>query len=316
MTFQELLFTLERFWGERGCAILQPYDVEVGAGTMHPATALRSLGPEPWNVAYVQPSRRPADGRYARNPIRVQRYNQYQVLMKPSPADIVDVYLESLRAIGIDPARHDIRLVEDDWESAAMGASGVGWEVWLDGTEITQFTYFQQMGGIECKPVAAEITYGTERLAMLLQNVDRIWDLVWTRTPDGRLLTYGECERDTEIQNCVFNFEQADTEYLFRLYDMHEKEAHRIVEAGLCYPAFDLMCKCSHTFNLLDARGVISVTERAAYINRCRTLARKCCQAFLKEREATGYPLLSSREHTADGIAVPPTAASPTLAAA
>jgi glycyl-tRNA synthetase alpha chain len=173
--------------------------------------------------------------------------------------------------------------------------------VWLDGTEITQFTYFQQMGGIECKPVAAEITYGTERLAMLLQNVDRIWDLVWTRTPDGRPLTYGECERDTEIQNCVFNFEQADTEYLFRLFDMHEKEAHRIVEAGLCYPAFDLMCKCSHTFNLLDARGVISVTERAAYINRCRTLARKCCQTFLKEREATGYPLLSSREHTADG---------------
>nr|CAA9240398.1 Glycyl-tRNA synthetase alpha chain [uncultured Armatimonadetes bacterium] len=292
MTFQELLFALQQFWGAQGCAIVQPYDVEVGAGTMHPATALRSLGPEPWNVAYVQPSRRPADGRYGRNPIRVQRYNQYQVLMKPSPDDIVDIYLESLRAIGIVPEEHDIRLVEDDWESAAMGASGVGWEVWLDGTEITQFTYFQQMGGIECKPVAAEITYGTERLAMLLQNVDAIWDIVWTRGPDGRPVTYGEMERDLEVQNCVYNFEQADTDYLFRLFDMQEAEAQRIVGDGLCYPAFDLMCKCSHTFNLLDARGVISVTERAAYINRCRTLARKCCQLYLTGREEAGYPLL------------------------
>lgn len=292
MTFQELLFALETYWGKQGCAIIQPYDVEVGAGTMHPATALRSLGPEPWNVAYVQPSRRPADGRYGRNPIRVQRYNQYQVLMKPSPENIVDLYLDSLRAIGIDPDAHDIRLVEDDWESAAMGASGVGWEIWLDGTEITQFTYFQQMGGIECKPVAAEITYGTERLATLLQNVPTIWDIEWTKTPQGASLTYGEAERDSEIQNCVFNFEEADTEYLFRLFEMHEKEGTRIVEKGLCYPAFDLMCKCSHTFNLLDARGVISVTERAAYINRCRTLARKCCLAFLQTREEAGYPLL------------------------
>ena len=290
MTFQDLLFSLERFWAERGCAVIQPYDVEVGAGTMHPATALRSLGPEPWNVAYVQPSRRPADGRFGRNPIRVQRYNQYQVFMKPSPDDIVDLYLDSLRAIGIELERHDIRLVEDDWESAAMGASGVGWEVWLDGTEITQFTYFQQMGGIECRPVAAEITYGTERLAMLLQGADSIWDIVWTRTPEGRLLTYGEMERDGEVQNCHFNFEAADTDYLFQLFDMHEKEAHRIADADYCYPAFDLMCKCSHTFNLLDARGVISVTERAAYINRCRTLARKCCLAFLRTREEAGYP--------------------------
>jgi glycyl-tRNA synthetase alpha chain len=294
MTLQELLFSLERFWGTRGCAIVQPYDIELGAGTMHPATALRSLGPEPWNVAYVQPSRRPADGRFGRNPIRVQRYNQYQVLMKPSPDDIVDIYLDSLSAIGIEIEKHDIRLVEDDWESAAMGASGVGWEVWLDGTEITQFTYFQQMGGIECRPVAAEITYGTERLAMLVQEVDSIWDIVWARAPDGRVLTYGEAERDSEIQNCHFNFEAANTDYLFRLFDMHETEGHRIADAGYCYPAFDLMCKCSHTFNLLDARGVISVTERAAYINRCRTLARKCCLAFLQSREEAGYPLLGS----------------------
>ncbi len=299
MTFQALLFTLERFWGERGCAVVQPYDVEVGAGTMHPATALRSLGPEPWNVAYVQPSRRPADGRYGRNPIRVQRSHQYQVLLKPSPADIVDIYRVSLRAIGIRPEEHDIRFVEDDWESAAMGASGVGWEVWLDGTEITQFTYFQQMGGIECKPVAAEITYGSERLCMLLQNVDSIWDLAWARYPDGTAVTYGEMERDAEVQNCAYNFEQADTDYLFRLFDMHEREARRIVDAGLCYPAFDLMLRCSHTFNLLDARGVISVTERAAYINRCRTLARKCCQEYLKSREAAGYPLLPQSQRAA-----------------
>lgn len=292
MTYQELLFTLETFWGKLGCAIVQPYDVEVGAGTMHPATALRCLGPEPWNVAYVQPSRRPADGRYGRNPIRVQRYNQYQVLMKPSPENIVDIYLDSLRAIGIDPDKHDIRLVEDDWESAAMGASGVGWEIWLDGTEITQFTFFQQMGGIECRPVGAEITYGTERLAMLVQDVDSIWELTWAKTPSGDKLTYGEAEKDAEVQNCHFNFEIADTDYLFRLFEMHEKEAHRVIEAGYCYPAFDLMCKCSHTFNLLDARGVISVTERAAYINRCRALARKCCLAYLQSREAAGYPLL------------------------
>ena len=276
---------------------MQPYDVEIGAGTMHPATALRVLGPEPWNVAFVQPSRRPADGRYGRNPIRVQRYNQYQVIMKPSPENIVDIYLESLKAIGIKTEEHDIRLVEDDWESAAMGASGVGWEVWLDGTEITQFTYFQQMGGIECRPVAAEITYGTERLCMLLQGANSIWDLVWTHLPDGRPLTYGEVERDAEIQNCVFNFEQADTAYLFALFEMHEKEASRIIglPGSFCYPAFDLMCKCSHTFNLLDARGVISVTERAAYINRCRTLARKCCLSYLQTREEAEYPLLRSR---------------------
>lgn len=285
MTFQELIFALERFWSQRGCAVVQPYDVEVGAGTMHPTTALRCLGQEAWNVAYVQPSRRPVDGRYARNPIRVQRYNQFQVIMKPSPEDIVDIYLESLRTIGINPEHHDIRLVEDDWESAAMGASGVGWEVWLDGTEITQFTYFQQMGGIACRPVSAEITYGLERLAMLLQNVDSLWDIAWARAPGGETITYGEMERDSEIQNCTFNFEEADTGYLFTLFDMHEREAHRIVGKELCYPAFDLMCKCSHTFNLLDARGVVSATERAAYIDRCRTLARKCCLSYLKSRE-------------------------------
>jgi glycyl-tRNA synthetase alpha chain len=267
---------------------MQPYDVEVGAGTNAPTTTLRALGPEPWNVAYVQPSRRPADGRYALNPMRMQHYFQYQVILKPSPDDVVDVYLDSLREIGINPDDHDIRLVEDDWEAPTLGASGVGWEVWLDGTEITQFTYFQQMGGIECKTVCAELTYGTERLASVLQKVDSVWEMEW-----GHGITYGETERDSEQQHCVYNFEEADVQMLFQLFEMFEKESGRIVEKGLVYPAFDLALKCSHVFNLLDARGSISVSERASYINRVRALSRRCCLGYLKQREEAGYPLLN-----------------------
>jgi glycyl-tRNA synthetase alpha chain len=287
MTFQNLLITLERYWGERGCLIMQPYDVEVGAGTNAPMTTLRSLGPEPWNVAYAQPSRRPADGRYALNPMRMQHYYQYQVIMKPSPEDIVDLYLDSLRALGIDPDEHDIRFVEDDWEAPTLGAQGVGWEVWLDGTEITQFTYFQQVGGIECKSVPVEITYGTERLACCLQKVKSVWDMEWAHG-----VTYGEVEMEAERQHCVYNFEEADVPKLFSLFDAFEGESLRVVEKGLIFPAFDLALKCSHVFNLLDARGSISVTERATFINRVRTLSRKCCLGYLKQREEMGFPLL------------------------
>jgi glycyl-tRNA synthetase alpha chain len=291
MTFQDLLITLEKFWADRGCLIMQPYDVEVGAGTNAPTTTLRALGPEPWNVAYVQPSRRPADGRYAQNPMRMQHYYQYQVIMKPSPDDIVDLYLDSLRAIGINPDEHDIRFVEDDWEAPTLGAQGVGWEVWLDGTEITQFTFFQQMGGVECKTVSAEITYGTERLATCLQKVDSVWEMEWAHG-----ITYGDVERDSEKQNCVFNFDVADVQMLFGLFDIYEKESLRVVEQGLVYPAFDLALKCSHIFNLLDARGSISVTERATFINKVRTLSRKSCLTYLKQREEAGFPLLRKSE--------------------
>ena len=289
MTFQDLLITLERFWAQQGCLVMQPYDVEVGAGTNAPTTTLRALGPEPWNVAYVQPSRRPADGRYALNPMRMQHYYQYQVIMKPSPENIVDLYLDSLRALGIKPEEHDIRFVEDDWEAPTLGASGVGWEVWMDGTEITQFTYFQQMGGIELKAVSAEITYGTERLACCLQKVDSVWDMEWAHG-----VTYGETEKDAEQQHCVYNFEEADVPMLLGMFESFEKESLRIAEKGLVFPAFDLALKCSHTFNLLDARGSVSVTERASYINRVRTLSRKCCLQYLKQREERGFPLLAS----------------------
>jgi len=289
MTFQDLLITLERYWGQHGCLIMQPYDVEVGAGTNAPTTTLRALGPEPWNVAYVQPSRRPADGRYALNPMRMQHYYQYQVIMKPSPENIVDLYLDSLRAIGIKPEEHDIRFVEDDWEAPTLGASGVGWEVWLDGTEITQFTYFQQMGGVECKAISAEITYGTERLACCLQKVNSVWDMEWAHG-----ITYGEIEKESEYQNCLFNFEEANVDMLFTLFDMYETESLRVVEKDLVFPAFDLALKCSHVFNLLDARGSISVTERASFINRVRALSRKCCLRYIKQREERGHPLLST----------------------
>jgi glycyl-tRNA synthetase alpha chain len=291
LTFQDMLLTLERFWGGHGCLIVQPYDMEVGAGTMSPATALRCLGPNPWNVAYVQPSRRPADGRYGRNPMRMQHYYQYQVIMKPSPDNIVDLYLDSLRALGIDTSLHDVRFVEDDWEAPTLGASGVGWEVWIDGTEITQFTFFQQMGGIECKPVSAEITYGPERLAMMLQKKAAVWELVWTHGPDGTPVTYKDAEFEPELENCYYNFDHADTDMLFKLFDMYEAESKRVIgletPAGpLVAPAYDLALRMSHAFNLLDARGSISVTERAVFINRVRARVRACCLKYLEKREA------------------------------
>jgi len=287
MTFQELLITLERFFADRGCIIAQPYDLEVGAGTFSPHTLLRVLGPEPWNVAYVEPSRRPTDGRYGENPNRLQHYYQYQVIMKPSPKNIQEIYLDSLRALGIDPLDHDIRFVEDDWESPTLGAWGLGWEVWLDGMEITQFTYFQQAGGIDLNPVSVELTYGPERIAMYLQGVESVFDLEWAHG-----ITYGEVHHRGEVEHSIYNFEQADVDMLFKLFDMYEKESLRIVEQGLVLPAYDYCLKCSHTFNLLNARGAISVAERASLIGRVRHLARLCAEAYLKQREEMAFPLL------------------------
>ncbi len=276
LTFQEIILRLSRFWADYGCVVLQPYDMEVGAGTFHPATTLRSLGPEPWNTAYVQPSRRPTDGRYGENPNRLQHYYQYQVILKPSPDDIQDIYLDSLRAIGITPEEHDVRFVEDDWESPTLGAWGLGWEVWLDGMEVTQFTYFQQVGGFECDPVPGEITYGIERLAMYIQGVDSVYDLTWV---EG--VTYGDVFHANEVQYSEYNFEVADTDMLYRLFEMYEKECQRTLAAGLVLPAYDYVLKCSHAFNMLDARGAIAVTERTTFIGRVRTLARACCEAYL-----------------------------------
>ncbi len=287
MNFQEMIMALDRFWAGQNCLIQQPYDVEKGAGTMNPATFLRVLGPEPWRVAYVEPSRRPTDGRYGENPNRLQHYYQYQVILKPSPDDVVDVYLESLKAIGIDPVRHDVRLVEDNWESPTLGAWGLGWEVWLDGMEITQFTYFQQCGGFDLRPVSAEITYGLERLAMFIQGKDNVFHIEWV---DG--ITYGDVHHRGEVEHSRYNFELADTGLLFRLFELYEQEAQRIVEQGLVLPAYDYVLKCSHTFNLLDARGAISVTERTAFIHRVRSLARACARAYVEQREKLGYPLL------------------------
>lgn len=287
MNFQDLILTLNRFWGQRGVIIQQPYDLEKGAGTMNPATFLRALGPEPWNVAYVEPSRRPTDGRYGENPNRLQHYYQYQVLLKPSPADVQEIYLESLEQIGIDPLQHDIRFVEDNWESPTLGAWGLGWEVWLDGMEVTQFTYFQQCGGFECRPVSAEITYGLERLAMFIQGADNVFEITWV---DG--ITYGDIHHQTEVDYSRYNFEVADTHMLFQAFNAYEQEALQVVEANLVQPAYDYTLKCSHTFNLLDARGAISVTERASYIARVRNLARACAGAYLKQREQLGYPLM------------------------
>jgi glycyl-tRNA synthetase alpha chain len=287
MTFQDLLFRLERYWSGQGCLILQPWDVEMGAGTMHPATFFRSLGPEPFRTAYVQPSRRPADSRYARNPMRVQHYYQYQVILKPSPENIVDLYMESLRDLGIDPTLHDIKLTEDDWEAPTLGASGVGWQVELDGNEITQFTYFQQAGGMECRPVTVEITYGPERLACLLQGAPSFWDLEWSHG-----VTYGELDKTAEIENSVYNLEEADLDLLFTLFQLYEKESRRITEKGLVYPAYDYVLKCSHAFNVLDARGAVSATERAGYIDRVRDLAKTCAQVYVQQREEAGFPLL------------------------
>ncbi|MEE8209551.1 MAG: glycine--tRNA ligase subunit alpha [bacterium] len=287
MTYQELVLALEQYWHEYGCIIQQPYDLEVGAGTMNPATFLRALGPEPWNVAYVEPSRRPTDGRYAENPSRLQHYYQYQVILKPSPDDLQELYLDSLKAFGIDPLEHDIRFVEDDWESPTLGAWGLGWEVWLDGMEITQFTYFQQCGGIDLKPVSGELTYGIERIAMYLQNIDNIFDLEWT---EG--ITYGDVHKQSEYEWCVYNFEESDAKMLFKLFDMYEGEAQNLLDKNLIWPAYDYCLKCSHTFNLLDARGAISVNERTSYIGRVRELARGCAEGYVKQREEMGYPLL------------------------
>jgi len=287
MTFQELLMALERFWADYGCIIAQPYDIEVGAGTFNPHTLLRCLGPEPWNVAYVEPSRRPTDGRYGENPNRLQHYYQYQVILKPSPKDIQEQYLNSLRVLGIDPLDHDIRFVEDDWESPTLGAWGLGWEVWLDGMEITQFTYFQQAGGIDLNPVSGELTYGPERIAMYLQGVESVYDLEWTKG-----VKYGDVHHRGEVEHSIYNFEQADVDMLFRLFSMYEAECQRIIGLGLVLPAYDYCLKCSHTFNLLNARGAISVAERASLIGRVRNLARLCAEAFLKQREEMGFPLL------------------------
>ncbi len=287
MTFQELLITLQRFWADQGCLIGQPYDIEVGAGTFNPATLLRALGPEPWNVAYVEPSRRPTDGRYGENPNRLQHYYQYQVIMKPSPKNIQELYLASLKALGLDPLDHDIRFVEDDWESPTLGAWGLGWEVWLDGMEITQFTYFQQAGGIDLHPVSVELTYGPERIAMYLQGVENVYDLKWTQG-----VTYGDVHHRGEVEHSIYNFEQADVDMLFRLFSMYEAESSRIGALGLVLPAYDYCLKCSHTFNLLNARGAISVAERNSLIGRVRNLARLCAEGYLKQREEMGFPLL------------------------
>ncbi len=293
MKFQDMIITLNQFWGEQGCIIAQPYDMEKGAGTMNPATFLRALGPEPWNVAYVEPSRRPTDGRYGENPNRLQHYFQFQVIMKPSPDNIQELYLESLERLGINPAEHDIRFVEDNWESPTLGAWGLGWEVWLDGMEVTQFTYFQQCGGIDCKPVSAEITYGIERLATFIQRKDSVYDIEWVGD-----ITYGDIYLQNEKDFSKYNFEVADVDALRLWFDMYEKEAQRTMEHGLVVPAYDYVLKCSHTFNLLEARGAISVTERTGYIGRVRNLARSCAQAFVTQREELGFPLLKEKGET------------------
>ena len=289
-TFQDLIFALERYWAGQGCVVLQPYDMPVGAGTFHTATFLRSIGPEPWSAAYVQPSRRPTDGRYGENPFRLQHYYQFQVVIKPSPLDILDRYLGSLRMLGFDPLVHDIRFVEDNWESPTLGAWGLGWEVWLNGMEVTQFTYFQQVGGLDCRPVTGEITYGLERLAMYLQGVESVFDLVWTDGPLGRV-TYGDVFHQNGVEQSKYNFELADTAVLFRRFDEHEAECNALLGAKLALPAYEQVLGASHTFNLLDARKAISVTERQRFILRVRTLARGVAQAYFDSREALGFPM-------------------------
>ena len=287
LSFQQLVLRLNQFWDRQGCVLLQPYDMEMGAGTFHTATFLRAIGPEPWNAAYVQPSRRPKDGRYGENPNRLQHYYQYQVALKPSPDDIQDRYLDSLVALGIEPKQHDIRFVEDDWESPTLGAWGLGWEVWLDGMEITQFTYFQEVGSLPCKPVLGEITYGLERLAMYLQGKESVYDLVWVGD-----VRYGDVYHQNEVEQSRYNFELANTEMLFRHFAEYEAEAKRLVAAQCVLPAYEMVLRCSHTFNLLDARGAISVTERAAYIGRVRELARAIALAYYESREKLGFPLV------------------------
>jgi len=287
ITFQDIILRLQNFWGARGCALLQPYDLEVGAGTSHTATFLRAIGPEPWRAAYVQPSRRPKDGRYGENPNRLQHYYQYQVVLKPSPPDILDAYIASLEAIGIDPRKHDVRFVEDDWENPTLGAWGLGWEVWLNGMEITQFTYFQQVGGLDCKPIMGEITYGLERLAMYLQGVENVFDLEWTPG-----LKYRDVYHQNEVEQSRYNFEHSNAPLLFEHFAHYESEAKRLMEAELALPAYEMILKAAHTFNLLDARGAISVTERAGYMGRIRALARAVAQAYYESRERLGFPML------------------------
>lgn len=294
LTFQDIIQTLQAYWARQGCALLQPYDMEMGAGTSHTATFLRAIGPERWHAAYVQPSRRPKDGRYGENPNRLQHYYQYQVVLKPSPSNIQDLYLDSLRELGIDPCVHDIRFVEDDWENPTLGAWGLGWEVWLNGMEVTQFTYFQQVGGLDCKPVLGEITYGIERLAMYLQGVENVYDLVWVVRPDGSKLTYGDVYHQNEVEQSRYNFEHSNVEFLFAQFTQFEGEAKRLLETGLAIPGYEMILKAAHTFNLLDARGAISVTERAAYIGRIRALARLVAQAYYDSREALGFPMLAT----------------------
>ena len=292
-TFQGLIFALQQYWAEQGCVIMQPYDMEMGAGTFHTATFLRSIGPEPWNAAYVQPSRRPTDGRYGENPNRLQHYYQFQVAMKPSPKNIQELYLGSLEMMGIDTLTHDIRFVEDNWESPTLGAWGLGWEVWLNGMEVTQFTYFQQVGGLDCRPVTGEITYGIERIAMYLQGVESVYDLVWTNGPQGPV-TYGDVFLQNEVEQSAYNFEHANVDFHFTLFDQCEKESNKLIEAGLPLPAYEQVLKASHAFNLLDARHAISVTERQRYILRVRALARAVAQSYYDARERLGFPMLET----------------------
>ena len=290
-TFQGLIFGLQDFWAQQGCGIMQPFDMEMGAGTFHPATFLRAIGPEPWRAAYVQPSRRPTDGRYGENPNRLQHYYQFQVILKPSPDNIQDLYIESLKELGFDPLVHDIRFVEDNWESPTLGAWGLGWEVWLNGMEVTQFTYFQQVGGLECKPVSGEITYGLERIAMYMQEVDSVYDLVWTKGPQG-VVTYRDVFHQNEVEQSTYNFEHADTAVLFKQFDDCETMSAKLIEQGLALPAYEQVLKASHAFNLLDARSAISVTERQRYILRVRTLSRAVAETYYESREKLGFPML------------------------
>ena len=292
-TFQDLILALQRYWAGHGCVLMQPYDMEMGAGTFHPATFLRAIGPEPWSAAYVQGCRRPTDGRYGENPFRLQHYYQFQVLLKPSPLEIQQLYLHSLRALGIDPLVHDIRFVEDNWESPTLGAWGLGWEVWLNGMEITQFTYFQQVGGLDCRPVSGEITYGLERIAMYLQGVDSLYDLLWTNAASGPV-RYGDVYKQNEAEQSAYNFEQADVARLFAEFDACERDCARLIEASLTLPAYEQVMKGSHAFNLLDARRALSVTERQRYLLRVRTMARSIAEAYYRSREALGFPLVAT----------------------
>ncbi len=295
LTFQEMILLLQQYWAKCGCVILQPFDKAMGAGTSHTATFLRSIGPEPWFAAYVQPSRRPKDGRYGNSPNRLQHYYQFQVALKPSPDNIQDLYLDSLRELGLDLKVHDVRFVEDNWENPTLGAWGLGWEVWLDGMEVTQFTYFQQVGGLDCKPVLGEITYGLERLAMYLQGVDNVYDLVWTHAHNGTVITYGDVFHQNEVEQSTYNFEYSDAAWLFNQFTLYEEQAKRILEQDLVLPGYELILDAAHTFNLLDARGAISVTERAAYIGRIRNLAKLVAEKYYQSRENLGFPMLKTK---------------------